>query len=135
MENKMKIEIQEKWFSLEECAENPSTLYVFGDNMIRRGTGGQASIRAADNSIGLATKRLPTMYDDAFFADREDEFQVVEEDIINIIREANKEKYDTLVLPADGLGTGLSQMPTKSPSLFEYMVSILEDKLNIEYRQ
>ncbi len=130
----MTVEIQETWFSLEECAENPKKLYVFGDNMIRRGNGGQASIRAAENSIGLATKRLPTMYDDAFFADRSDEFQVVEKDIEKILREMKKIKYDTLVLPADGLGTGLSQMPEKSPRLFEHMVLILEGKLNIEYR-
>jgi len=132
----MKIDIQEDWFSLKQCLENPNKLYVFGDNMIRRGKGGQASIREAVNSIGLATKRLPSMTEDSFFSDKEDEYTVVEEDIEKILSEMQKDlRYDTLVLPADGLGTGLSQMPTKSPELFEHMVSLLEDKLNIEYRQ
>lgn len=132
----MTVEIQESWFSLEECVENPNCLYVFGDNMIRKGNGGQATIRPAENSIGLATKRLPSMSDNAFFSDQNDEFEVVEEDIDMILSEMQKDlRYDTLVLPADGLGTGLSQMPEKSPKLFEHMVSILEDKLNIEYRQ
>lgn len=132
----MNIEIQKEWFSLKQCLENPNKLYVFGDNMIRRGKGGQASIRDAKNSIGLATKRLPSMSMDSFFSDREDEFCIVEEDIDKILSEMQKDlRYDTLVLPFDGLGTGLSQMPEKSPELFEHMVIIIEGKLNIDYRQ
>lgn len=132
----MKIEIQTEWFSLDQCGENPNKLYVFGDNMIRRGKGGQASIRDAFNSIGLVTKRLPTMDEDAFFSDKEDEFEAVEADVDMILSEMQKDQcYDTLVLPADGLGTGLSKMPTKSPELFEHMVMLLERNLNIEYRQ
>ncbi|RLC45641.1 MAG: hypothetical protein DRH57_07590 [Candidatus Cloacimonadota bacterium] len=132
----MTIEIQKEWFSLEQCLENPNKLYVFGDNMIRRGKGGQASIREAANSIGLATKRLPSMSVASFFSDKEDEYCIVEEDIEKILSEMQKDlRYDTLVLPFDGLGTGLSQMPEKSPELFEHMVTIIEDKLNITYRQ
>jgi hypothetical protein len=131
----MKIEIQKEWFSLAQCLENPNKLYVFGDNMVRYGKGGQASIREAKNSIGLATKRLPSMGLDAFFSDKEDEYTVVKEDVEKILNEIKKVKYDTLVLPFDGLGTGLSQMPIKSPKLFSYMNKLLETKLNIKYNQ
>jgi len=131
----MTIEIQKEWFSLEQCLENPNKLYVFGDNMVRYGKGGQAGIRDCSNSIGLATKRLPRMTNDSFFSDKADEYIVVEADIEKILVEMQKPHYKTLVIPAAGLGTGLSQMPTKSPKLFEHMVGILEDRLNIIYRQ
>ena len=130
----MKVEIQKSWFSTTECEENKNKLYVFGDNMIRRGNGGQATIRDCTNSIGLATKRLPSMYEDSFFADREDEFRIVEEDIERLLQIFNEGDYDILVLPADGLGTGLSKMPEKSPNLFKYLNKSLEQKLNIEYQ-
>jgi len=48
----MKVVVQEEWFSLKQCNNNPSYIYVFGDNLLRVGEAGQAQIRSASNSIG-----------------------------------------------------------------------------------
>ena len=123
---KMKVIVQTEWFSLEQCAENPNNLYVFGDNLQRKGTGGQATIRFASNSFGIVTKRKPNNNPDAFFSDKSDEEKQLAEDVNNLIETIkNSTVYDTVVLPADGLGTGLSEMPTRSPFLFKWLSKTL----------
>lgn len=128
------VEIQKKWYSIEQCNQNPNKLYVFGDNLKRVGKGGQAMIRDAYNAFGIATKRTPSMDEAAFFSDRPDEAIALFEDIYNLVYTFyNNETFDTIVLPADGLGTGLSEMPHRSPRLFEWMNNTLSTVLNIEY--
>lgn len=129
----MKVEIQEEWFSVEQCRLNPNKLYIFGDNMMRKGTGGQACIRHEINSFGIATKRLPSMAPSAFFSDQQDEFESLLTDIFNLYKDANINIWHTIVLPKDGLGTGLSKMPEKSPELFKWMNDTLSKLLNVEY--
>ena len=133
--NPIKVEIQEDWYSLDQCKKNPNKLYVFGDNTKRVGKGGQAGIRDASNSIGIATKRLPTMDENGFFSDQPDEARIIFEDIYNLLYTFSKfdDLFDTIVLPADGLGTGLSQMPKRSPKLFNWMNDTLSAVLNIDY--
>ena len=53
--------IQQEWYTVEECLKHPKTLYIFGDNILRIGNGGQAVIRNIPNSFGIATKRTPSM--------------------------------------------------------------------------
>lgn len=130
----MKVEIQKTWFSLDECQKNEHKLYVFGDNMVRYGLGGQAAIRPATNSYGIATKRLPTMNTNAFFADRQDEAQVLIDDIHGLLNQFKIGKYETIVLPADGLGTGLAKMSETSPRLFKWLNETLSMVLNVEYK-
>jgi len=130
----MVVEIQKDWYSIEQCKNNPNKLYVFGDNLIRVGEAGQAGIRKADNSVGLATKKLPTSSDKAYFNDDYENYMIIIEEISNIIKTFKDGKYDILVLPYDGLGTGLSKMPEKAPKLFEWMNSILSEVLNIDYK-
>jgi len=131
--NKMKVEIQEEWFSVAQCKANKNKLYVFGDNLIRAGKGGQATIRDAQNSFGIATKRLPTMQHNAFFRDRDDEFIAVMQDILNLQNELDSSKYDTVVFPKDGLGTGLSRMPETSPKIFKEMNDLISQVFGIDY--
>jgi len=130
----MNVEIQEEWYSLEQCKNNPDKLYVFGDNTIRKGNGGQASIRNAINSIGIATKRLPSSNKHSYFEDNYEEYEIIAEDIEKVIVEYKVGEYKTLVLPQDGLGTGLSEMPQRAPDLFNWMNGVLSEVLNINYK-
>lgn len=66
----MNIEIQEEYFSIEQCLHNPDKIYVFGDNLIKKGLGGQAQIRNCPNAFGISTKRFPSMSLDSFFSDK-----------------------------------------------------------------
>lgn len=131
----IKVEIQKKWYSLEQCNTNPNKLYVFGDNLKQVGMGGQAIIRNAFNAYGIATKREPSMNEGSFFSDQQDEAFALFDDIYNLIYTFRKhdDVFDTIVLPADGLGTGLSQMPMRSPHLFVWMNQTLSTILNIDY--
>ena len=113
---KPKIEIFE-WYSIELCRANPTVLFVFGDNLGRSGTAGQACIRYEPNSIGLATKLSPYRFCNDLFYDSY--VSDIQRDFDRILEKSKL--YDTLGFPKDGLGTGLAQMPTRCPKLFQFM--------------
>ena len=123
----MKVIIQKEWFSVEQCEANPNKLYIFGDNSQKHGKGGQAQIRDCVNAFGVATKRAPTMSATGFFYDDPYDLKSMIFDLNTLI---NIQDYEYIVFPKDGLGTGLSQMPEKSPKLFKLLCEILL----IEYR-
>lgn len=108
---------------------NPNVLYVFGDNLLREGMGGQAGeMRGEPNAVGWPTKRKPTMSEDAFFTDSDEDFidvwNAVENDIDRII----KHLIDggILVVPSDGIGTGLSQLPERAPEMHKKIEEIID---------
>jgi hypothetical protein len=127
----MRVEIQDTWFSVDECDNNPTKLFVFGDNLERIGTGGQAIIRNCSNSIGIATKKKPSMQDDSFFHDKPSEAIKILNDIQRLIVVSSD--YEVVVFPADGLGTGLSKMQIFSPKLCNWLHNTLSVIFNIDY--
>ena len=125
--------IQKEWYSLEQCEENPKSLFIFGDNLVRNGCGGQAQIRFAPNSVGVPTKLYPTMDEDSFFSDRAAELIEVEKALVKVKERCIKGGYNRLVFPADGLGTGLSEMDVRSPVIFEKMNYMIYMLFGIKY--
>ena len=113
----MKIIIDREWYSKEKCKVNSKWLYIFGDNRERVGCGGQAIIRYEPNSYGIATKIDPGTY----FTDESLRYNklTINRDIKYLIKEAKK--YEAIVFPYMGLGTGLSQMQVKCPQTFLYL--------------
>lgn len=110
--------------------KKPDCIFVFGDNLIKQGKGGQAVIRDEPNAFGVPTKRLPSRAQDAYFSDQNDEIEAV--------KAALRELYvlgktHTLVFPEDGLGTGLAKMKEKSPLAFKTMNEILKNHFNISF--
>lgn len=117
----MKTEYAER-FSIELCQANPDKVYVFGDNLIRAGTAGQACIRREYNSFGVPTKRYPAVTEHSYFSDAACE----RNHVLNALRELYQMgKFRTLVFPKDGIGTGLAKMPEKSPLIYKEMCEIL----------
>jgi len=110
-----------KILSLKAC-NNPNKIYVFGDNLIKKGKKGQACIRDAKNAFGVPTKRLPCMQDGCFFSDQKDEYEAVEKALFELL--SLESKYD-IVVPEDGIGTGLAKMEEFSPKLFKYINKML----------
>ena len=112
---------------------NPEKLYIFGDNIERKGKAGQAVIRDADNAIGIATKESSRVFmDDVNF---EANRAVIDSDIEKIIQEAKK--YDSVVFPSDGVGTGLADLKAKAPKTAQYLeerLLYLESQVGIEFR-
>jgi len=125
----MKVEKQ-KWYTIELCRQNPDSVFIFGDNLIGKGTGGQAKIRHEPNAHGVPTKKLPSMYEDSFFSD--DEF---EENIKHISYALDNipNRFSTIVFPEDGLGTGLAELPIRAPKTFKWMVDEINRRFNGVY--
>jgi hypothetical protein len=92
--------------------ENPDKVYLFGDNLAKRGMGGQAKeMRGEENAIGIPTKKYPTMNDKAFFTD--DELESNKAYIDKALGLIPKNK--TVVIPSSGMGTGLAQLDKRAP--------------------
>ena len=128
----MSILLQNR-FSIEDCSNHPDRVFIFGDNLIQKGKGGQAIIRDCHNAYGIPTKRLPSMDSDSFFNDEFDEYEAVKSAIEKLIVLKHSRREITFVFPTDGLGTGLAQMKTKSPKLFKYMNEQLNKHFGVGY--
>ena len=99
-------------------------LFIFGDNLVKRGYGGQAkACRGEPNTLGIPTKRYPTWDENAFFTnDDYDEVKLIIDSIINEVRKENWEKI--IILPR--IGEGRAQLPTRAPRIYKYVVEVLE---------
>lgn len=108
--------------------------FVFGDNLLRRGNGGQACIRACLASFGIATKRSPGMQPLDFFRDNSPyHMKVIEAEIRRLITKMENNPDLIVYFPEHGLGTGLSDMPNKCPQLFEYMNLLIFNVFGVKY--
>ncbi len=110
------------------CRANPTTIFVFGDNLKGYGKGGQAIIRDEPNSFGIPTKREPSWAPTAFFRDRPNESKAVNIAIRKLVDLKNQ--GNPIVFPTDGIGTGMAKMKQKSPKLFEHMNNLLDKYFN-----
>lgn len=120
---------------------NRNMLYLFGDNLDRQGMGGQAAeMRGEPNSFGIATKRsINHSYpDDYFFDGQDDVIEIIDREFGNLQAKLFTvygpdnivEHYDGIIIPMDGLGTGLSRMPELAPKALEYLDAKLEGLKN-----
>lgn len=105
---------------------HPSWYYLFGDNMQEEGYGGQArEMRGEPNAIGVPTKHAPSMAEHAFFTDGVNctaKVQARWGDIFARI-ESLLHAGAIVVIPTDGLGTGLSQLPQRAPRLYQCLAN------------
>jgi hypothetical protein len=116
---------------------NPAVLFLFGDNDIRQGMGGQAKgvvdhasvMRGELNARGIRTKKLPAMTPEAFWTDKEYEQNEakIDEDFWPV--ERHLAMGGAVVMPASGLGTGLGRMGRQCPKTFVYLCNRLETLL------
>lgn len=94
----------------------PQTLFVFGDNLISLGKGGQAKeMRGEPNAIGIPTKNWPRMVPEAFFTDDDlgrwrnataPGWRVLQKHLVN---------GGKVVWPAAGIGTGMARLEENAP--------------------
>jgi hypothetical protein len=119
----------------KDCQNNKNAIFIFGDNDERKGYGGLAKeLRGEPNAIGIRVKKKPTREPDAYYTDDELETNIskITEDINKVIDWINEGKYDTIVFPYNGIGTGLADMERKCPETFKYMNLVLEGTLAIK---
>lgn len=120
----MKYQIERRQFITREYVRaNRDKLFLFGDNLERRGFGGQAAeMRGEPNAIGIPTKKSPNNSAEAFFSDNEFEQNKASIDAAFAeISRSVKDPIRAIVIPSDGLGTGRAQLDTRAPRTFAYL--------------
>lgn len=100
----------------------PETLFVFGDNMLRKDLGGQAAeIRGEPNAVGIPTKNAPSNRPAAYFSD--DDFDAAKPEIDSGFDrlETHLKSGGVVVWPTDGIGTGRADLEIKAPRNWDYV--------------
>ena len=125
--------IYQKRIFRDDLQVNKNVIYVFGDNEKRIGNGGQAKeMRGEPNAIGVRTKKSPGRDEKDYWTDVEldSNKSLITEDFF-LIRLALEQEF-IVVLPLDGLGTGLSELPKRAPLTLDFIESEIE-KLEENY--
>jgi len=116
--------IRMRWITRDIVQSKPDTLFLFGDNMARLGRGGQAAaMRGEPNAVGVPTKWFPSTGPGDYFTDADGEGLGVRASIAGAFRVARdhiKSGRD-VVIPNDGLGTGLAELPSRAPRIHAYI--------------
>jgi hypothetical protein len=129
-----KIHFFVHFWDVKDCKESPDSLFIYGDNDIKRGSGGQAVIRNCINSIGIPTKKYPSYKNEAYYTDteytenRRKILHAIERIIIASVR------YKELIFPMNGFGTGLSRLQEKAPKTLQFLNEVIKEIFGIEYR-
>lgn len=119
--------IKQKMIYREDLRANPDVLYVFGDNTIRKGMGGQAGeMRGEPNAVGVATKLLPSQMDNSYFSDNDytNNIKTLMSDLQPVIN--HLKRGGIVVWPLDGIGTGLSELPQRAPKTWKALCQLEE---------
>lgn len=116
----------------KDLQDNPQALFVFGDNMQRRGMGGQAKeMRGERNAVGIPTKKSPAMTANAFFSDADFPKAQVEIDKEFDRLEAHVRAGGVVVYPKDGIGSGSAKLKEKAPKIAEYLQKRYVDLISL----
>ena len=126
------VEIFNGNWTLEDIKSNPKKIFVFGDNNLRYGKGGQAIIRDLPNTIGLRTKKATNNQLSSFYSDSdlEENKKNIIEDILTI--KDLQLKGNVIVFSNGGYGTGLSKLKEHAPKTFEYLCDCLKSFFNYD---
>lgn len=121
----MIVETFNGYWSLSDVKNRKDYIFIFGDNDAKIGKGGQAIIRDQENAMGIPTKKYPGFSPKAYYNDEEIEKNIakIDNSVNNIIYKLKNYKnlYKGIILPEDGLGTGLADLKNKAPKTFEYL--------------
>jgi hypothetical protein len=122
----MPIEIME-WYTREDLKANPDKLFVFGDNYLRSGWGGQTgACREEPNAQGICTKKSPGMNEKDFLTDKEYGHNItfIMRDLLPILSALDHDKI--VVWPKDGIETGLAEMPARASATFLFLSTVVQ---------
>ena len=110
-------------FDVKFARDNPDSQILFGDNLEGFGKMGQAIIRDEPNAIGIPTKKFPGNKANDFFSDKDfSQAKIKIDEAFNRI-----DRTKNIILPKDGLGTGLAKLETKAPKIFKYLQSKIDE--------
>ena len=123
------VEIYKGYWTRDEVAKQTDKVFLFGDNTEDRTvthyvpSTTQAVIRGLSNAIGIDTKKDRGTSESSYFTDADfDTFKAQVDEAIQKAKNSGK----TIVIPADGIGTGKAMLKEKAPKCFEYLQSELQ---------
>lgn len=114
------------FFTPNLCRKYPNYLFIFGDNTLKKGKEGQASIRNELNSYGIPTKRYPGNNPNDYFSDKD-------YDLLRPIFDIHFLYLSTrtnIVFHKNLIGTGKAQMPRRCPKVYAYLQSKILNLFN-----
>jgi len=89
----------------EYLRENRNHIFVFGDNLLRKGKGGAAVLRDEPNTYGFITKKFPDMKTESFY--NIDEYRnIYRDEISKLIHYINMNENKLFLISK--LGSGLA---------------------------
>lgn len=119
--------LYEGWYSPALCRALPDFLFIFGDNLLGFGKGGQAIIRGQPNAFGIPTKRKPAMTPGSFFAEgSESDLDSVLQRIGSLWDKLDNGKHIIIpVTPAGepSLGLERARLREKAPSIYNVIAT------------
>lgn len=119
------------YITRRQIRRNPHKLFLFGDNLQRRGLGGQArEMRGEPNAIGIPTKKRPARTPDAYFTDEEFDANraAIDRAFLEMVeRLLASVGPSILVIPSAGLGTGRAELKQRAPRTFAYLENRLRE--------
>lgn len=116
--------IRQQFISRSDLRANPQVLYIFGDNLAREGMGGQAkNMRGEPNAFGIATKARPSHgHPDDYFHDYIKQHRIlVDQDFDKLEAWLRSDHWNAVVIPMDGIGTGLAKLQHFAPALLTHI--------------
>lgn len=119
-------------YTPELLQKYPDYVWVYSDNLLRKGHAGQAIIRNEPNAFGLVTKRKPSTTPDSYMTGTDLDLSAIKEDF-NLLHQAIKAGR-TVIFPASGLGTGLAQLSTRAPDLLNYIDTEVSLLIGTDYK-
>ncbi len=112
----------------EFVQSHPSILFVFGDNDMRIGNGGQArEMRGEMNSFGIRVKKFAGTSKQCYYYDNEydDNLRKIKADFY--LLETYLKEGRTVVIPTNGVGTGLAKLKENAPKTLEFINKQIND--------
>lgn len=101
---------------------NRQILFVFGDNLERRGFGGQAKeMRGEPNAVGLPTKRSPDLF--LTNADFDEVLLAAAPAMQRLLDQI--ENGGQVIWPRDGIGSGRAQLIRRAPVIAQFYAGFL----------
>ena len=120
--SKFRIFNKDFW-TVDDVKNRPNCLFIFGDNNVKLGCGGQAIIRGLPNVAGIPTKKYPNNNAGSFYSDNDfdDNASRIKDAINHIITRAKDYQY--IVYPKHRIGTGLSKLKEKAPRTYAFLLT------------
>lgn len=116
--------------TLQYLREHPDHIFVFGDNQLRKGKKGAATLRDEPNSYGFITKKYPSYKDGAFY--RPNGYREVFKAEMELLIHEIKSNPDKLFLISK-LGSGLADRYKIWHNVIKEGLLILEKFPNVKF--